>query len=697
MSTTATALPLAPGLRGRWPEITVVAGIVFIVALLVLPLPPFVLDLLLAASITSSLIMFLVALHTTDPLEFSVFPTALLLMTLFRLALNVSSTRLILSRGQAGHVIQAFGQFVVGGNYAVGIVLFVILVIINFVVITKGAGRIAEVAARFTLDAMPGRQMSIDADLSAGLIDDTEARRRRSEISRQADFYGAMDGAAKFVRGDAIAGLLITAINILGGIFIGVVQRGLPFSRAVSQYTVLTVGDGLANQVPALIVSTAAGIMVTYSAGGVRLGAAMITQVARQPRAMWLSSAFLAGLAIVPGMPTIPFLALAAVAALGARAATRHNEEAQRTVQVTPQAEAKAPVPVDTTVQDLLQVDPVELEVGYGLIPLVDERHGGDLLERIRMLRKQAATELGILVPRIRIRDDIRLGASEYVVRLRGSEVARGEIMPRMLLALDAGGTSQRVDGIPTQDPSFGMPGVWIMPPQKEQAETAGYVVVEPGTVISTHLMETLKSNAAELLGRQDVQAMLDSLKRTYPALVDEIVPARVSLGVLHRVLQRLLRERVPIRDLVTILEAVADVADSTKDPEILVEHVRRSLGKVISEQHVDEAGTLRGIVLSPRLEATLMGFFSPRGNKGPASLPGPDQLTDLMRRLDALARKHGGDGHPVVLVTPPTLRVGVRRLLEPVLPNIPVLSLAELPPQVTLDTVAVWDWNDAG
>jgi flagellar biosynthesis protein FlhA len=686
---------MPPALRGRAAEIGVVSAILCVVALLVLPLPPFMLDLLLAASISSSLVVLLVALHTTDPLEFSVFPTALLLMTLFRLALNVSSTRLILSRGEAGSVIAAFGEFVVGGNYVVGIVLFVILVLINFVVITKGAGRIAEVAARFTLDAMPGRQMSIDADLSAGLIADDEARRRRLEISRQADFYGSMDGAAKFVRGDAIAGLLITVINILGGIFIGVAQRGMPFSSAIEQYTVLTVGDGLVNQVPALIVSTAAGIMVTYSAGGTRLGAAIVAQVSRQPSALWLAAAAMGTLAVVPGLPTIPFLALSGVSALGARAASKREREIEHAAQVTSQAELTPVVAADTTMQDLLQVDPVELEVGYGLIPLVDDRHGGDLLERIRLLRKQAATDLGILVPRIRIRDDVRLGASEYIVRLRGSEVARGEIMPRMLLALDAGGVGRAVDGIPTHDPSFGMPGVWVSPQQREEAETAGYMVVDPATVVSTHLMETLKSNAAELLGRQDVQSLLDTLKRTYPALVEEIVPARVSLGVLHRVLQRLLRERVPIRDLVTILEALADIAEQTKDPEIMAEQARRALGKAIVEQYTDATGTVRGIVLSPRLEAALMGFFSPRQGKG-GVLPGPDQLTDLMRQLDALTRRHGTSGMPVVVVTPPTLRVGVRRLLEPVLPAVPVISLAELPPQVTLDTVAIWDWTDA-
>jgi flagellar biosynthesis protein FlhA len=696
MSTVAASIPTAPQAKWRTSEVAVVVGVVLVLALLVLPLPPFLLDLLLAASIASSVIVLLVALYTTDPLEFSVFPTALLLLTLFRLALNVSSTRLILARGEAGEVIEAFGNFVIGGNYAVGIILFIILIIINFVVITKGAGRIAEVAARFTLDAMPGRQMSIDADLSAGLIDDTEARRRRQEISREADFYGSMDGAAKFVRGDAIAGLLIAAINIIGGIFIGVVQRGMPLARAADHYTILTVGDGLVSQVPALIVSTAAGIMVTYSSGGSRLGSAVVAQIGRQPRAMWLASGFLATLGLVPGLPTVPFLTLAALAAIGARAATQQETDAGVALQIaTAKAQEVAELPpAENTVGDLLQVDPVELEVGYGLIPLVDERQGGDLLDRIRLLRKQAAMDLGILIPRIRIRDDIRLAPNEYVIRLRGSEIARTELMPRMLLALDTGGAFDTVDGIPTQDPSFGMNGVWVQPQQREAAEAAGYVVVEPSTVVSTHIMETLKAHASELLGRQDVQELIEALKKSYPALVEEVVPAKVSPGVLHRVLQRLLRERVPIRDLVTILESLADVADQTKDPEALNEHVRRALGKAIAEQYADETGTVRGIAISPRLEMALMGFFSPRAAKNPQALPSPEQLTDLLRRLDAIARAHG-DGRPLPLISPPGLRVGIRRLIEPVLPNIPVISLAELPPQVNVQSVALWDLSD--
>lgn len=679
-------------LDGLWKhaEVAVVLGIVFVVVLLVLPLPPVLLDLMLTVSIASSIVLLLAAIYTRDPLELSVFPSLLLVLTLFRLALNVSSTRLILSEGEAGKVIEAFGQFVIGGNYAVGVVIFLILIAINFIVITKGAGRVAEVAARFTLDAMPGRQMSIDADLNAGLIDDAEARRRREEIAREADFYGAMDGSAKFVRGDAIAGLLITGINIVGGIFIGMAQRGMSIGEALSRYTILTVGDGLVSQIPALIISTAAGIMVTHSAsesGG--LGRAIARQLAGQPKAMWVASGVLASLGLVPGLPALPFLALAGTLALVAQAASRREEAAA--VALAPAAPAALePAPKESPVLDLLQIDPVELEVGYGLIALVDESQGGDLLERIRLLRKQAALELGVLIPPIRIRDDVRLLPNEYVVKIRGSEIARSELMPRMVLALDTGGVTRPIEGIETRDPSFGMPARWIAPAKRVEAEAAGYVVVEPTTVVATHLMETLKAHADELLGRQDVQELVNTLKESYPALVEEVVPAKVSLGVLHRVLQRLLRERVPIRDLVTILEALADVADQNQDPESLTEHVRRALGKVIADQHTDETGTIRAITVGPRLEVALMGLFSPRQGKG--GVIEPDTLTEILRGLDELVRTHGAEGRSVPVVTPPGLRVGIRRLIEPVMPNVPVLSLAELPPHINLQSIATWE-----
>lgn len=677
-------------------EIFIVLGIVFVVGLLVLPLPPFLLDLFLALSIGASLLTLLVALYAERKLDFSSFPTVLLILTLYRLALNVSSTRLILGSGEGGRVIEAFGEFVVGGNYVVGAVIFLILVAINFIVITKGAGRVAEVAARFTLDALPGRQMSIDGDLSAGLIDDDTARKRRDEVSREADFFGAMDGAAKFVRGDAIASLLITGINIIGGLFVGVVQRGLPLEQALSQYTILTVGDGLVSQIPALVISTAAGIMVTSSSGEGRIAGVIIRQVGREPMPMWIASGFLGSLAVIPGLPTLPFLALSGGAALAARYRVGQLRQEESVPEEVEQAEEGSEARESSPVHDLLQIDAVELEVSYSLIPLIDERQGGDLLSRIKLLRKQAAIEMGILVPPIRIRDDVRLESNVYVVKIRGTEVARGEVMPRMLLGIDTGAVIDEIEGEDTFDPSFGMPAKWISERTRVDAEAAGYLVVEPSTVLATHLMETLKENAADLLGRQDVQEMVDALRESYPVLVDEVVPNRVPLGVLHRVLQRLLQERVPIRDMVTVLETLADVSEQTKDPEVLTEYVRRALSNAIGETHMGPDGSIRAITIGPGLEAALMGVFSPRANRASSEILDPDSLTALLGNLDDLTRAYAEDGRPIPVITPPGLRVGVRKLIEPVLPHVPVISLAELPPQATLQSVATWEMPNA-
>jgi flagellar biosynthesis protein FlhA len=677
-------------------EVGLAVAVVFVIGLLIVPLPGVMLDMLLVTSISLSLVVLLSALYTTNPLEFSSFPGLLLLLTLFRLALNVASTRLILTHGEAGHVIQAFGEFVIGGNYAVGLVLFLILIGINFIVITKGAGRVAEVAARFTLDAMPGKQMAIDADLNAGLIDETDARRRREEISRQADFYGAMDGSSKFVKGDAIAALIITFINIIGGIFIGVVQKGLPFSQAVSTYTILTVGEGLVSQIPSLVVSTAAGIMVTHSAGSTQMGTVVASQMTKHPRAMWIAASVLALFSIVPGLPMLPFLSLATVLGLLARSASAaEKKRAQNAISALTAPKADSPASTDP-MKDLLQIDPIELEVGYALIPLVDERQGGDLLDRISMLRKQAAVELGILIPPVRIRDDIRLPSNEYVIKLRGSEMARGEVMPRFLMALNTGAVVSPIEGIDAVDPSFGMPARWIATNRRADAEAYGYVVVEPSTVVATHLMEVLKANAAELLGRQDVQEMVETLKKTHPALVDDIVPTKISLGTLHRVLQRLLRERIPIRDLVTILEALGDSADTTKDPEALTEHVRRSLSNVIARLYSEPDSSVRGITMGPRLEQALTGLFSPRTVQPGVALLSPDALARMLRDLNEMSQAYSSEGRPVPLVTPPSLRVGVRRLIEPVLPSLPVISLAELPTAVNLHSVATWEMANA-
>lgn len=689
---TAAAMPM-PGVSSanKRAEVAVAVAVVFVIALIVVPLPPVLLDLCLAASMGLSLVVLLVALYTTNPLDFSSFPALLLLLTLFRIGLNVSSTRLILTHGHAGKVIEAFGQFVIGGNYAVGIVIFLLLIGINFIVITKGAGRIAEVGARFTLDAMPGKQMAIDADLSAGLIDEKEARTRRDEISRTADFYGAMDGASKYVKGDAVLGIMVVIVNVLGGIFIGVIQRGMDITKAASTYTILTVGDGLVSQIPALIISTAAGLMVTSATGGDRMGVVISRQLGMHPRAMWIASAVLASFGFVPGLPLLPFLALSGAFGLLARNATKNETQRFQLAQVIDAPLLDTPAPSDP-MRDLLQIDPIELEVGYALIPLVDESQGGDLLERISLLRKQAALELGILVPPIRIRDDIRLPANEYLIKLRGSEVARAEVLPRFMMALNTGGVVAEIDGMETVDPSFGMQARWIAGARRTEAEALGYVVVEPSTVIATHLLETLKGSASELLGRQEVQEMIEQLKKTHPALVEEIIPNKVSLSVLHRVLQRLLRERVPIRDLVTILEAVGDGAEATKDPEALTEIVRRSLVNVIARMFADGNGVVRGITIGARLESALTGLFSPRSTVTNAPLLTPDSLAAMLRDLNGLATAFAVDGRPLPLITPPSLRVGVRRLIEPVLPSLPIVSLAELPPAITLSSVATWE-----
>jgi len=681
--------------RGR-AESGMAIAVLAVVGLLVVPLPGVLLDLCLALSIAVSLVVLLVALGTRDPLEFSSFPALLLVMTVFRLALNVSSTRLILTKGEAGKVIEAFGHFLIGGNYAVGVVIFLILIGINFIVVTKGAGRVAEVAARFALDAMPGKQMAIDADLGAGLIDEKEAKRRREEIAKLADFHGAMDGSSKFVKGDAIAAIVITLVNVVGGIVVGVAQRGLPLSKAAATYTILSVGDGMVSQVPALITSVAAGLMVTAAGQEQRIGTMITGQLGAHPRALYMTAGVLATFAVIPGLPMLPFLVLAGGTALVGRSAAQARARAEALVEETATAAAveEAP-PAPDPMKDLLQIDPIELEVGYALIPLVDERQGGDLLERISLLRKQSALELGILIPPVRIRDDIRLPSNEYVIKLRGSESARGEVLPRFLLALDTGGVVQAVDGMDTVDPSFGMPAKWIAAARRADAEQCGYVVVEPTTVVATHLIEVLKANAAELLGRQDVQEMVEALKKSHPALVDEVVPNKISLGTLHRVLQRLLRERVPIRDLVTILEAVGDAADATKDPEHLAEHARRALANVIARLFAGPDGAVRGITLGPRLEQALTGLFSPRSAApGGMALLTPDGLAGLLRDLNEQSTGQSLDGRPLPLIVPPSLRVGVRRLVEPVLPALPVVSLAELPAQVTLQAAGMWEMH---
>ncbi len=536
-------------------------------------------------------------------LQFSIFPSLLLITTLFRLALNVSSTRLILLQGYAGEIIRAFGNFVVGGNYVVGFVVFLILVVIQFIVITKGAERVAEVAARFTLDAMPGKQMSIDADLNAGLIDEKEARRRRAEIEREADFYGAMDGASKFVKGDAIAGLVITAINIIGGFAVGVGQRGMGLGEALQHYTLLTVGDGLVTQIPALLIATATGIIITRAASEANMGRDVSHQLLSEPRVLAIAAGVLVLFAVVPGLPTVPFLVLSLLfGLLGYASSRRHQERQVQEMEKEAQREAEEAKKPER-VSALLKLDAIELEIGYSLIPLVDANQGGDLLDRITMIRRQIAIELGLVVPPIRIRDNMQLGPNAYVIKIKGIEVGRGELMPGHYLAMESGPVSKRVSGIETREPAFGLPALWIPEEAKEEAELAGYTVVDSPSIIATHLTEIIRSNAAELLGRQDVKKLLDELKEDHAALVDEVVPELLTVGEVQRVLQNLLREGVPIRDLVTILETLGDFAWATKDQIFLTEKVREALARQISKQYTNDQGYIPVITLDPAWE----------------------------------------------------------------------------------------------
>jgi flagellar biosynthesis protein FlhA len=690
----AAGAPNRPALAGG--ELAVPLGLIAVVVIMVVPLPAFLIDVLLALSISLALIILVVSMYTQRPLEFSTFPSVLLVVTLFRLALNVASTRLILLHGHegpdaAGHVIQAFGSFVVGGSYVVGVVVFLILVVINFAVITKGAGRIAEVAARFTLDAMPGKQLAIDADLNAGLVTEREARARRRAVEEEADFYGAMDGASKFVRGDAVAGLIITAVNILGGFVIGVVQQGVDVASAAQTYTVLSVGDGLVSQLPALLVSTAAGIVVTRAASGADLGSEVAGQLLTSPRVLWLVSAILAALALLPGLPFLPFLLLAAATA--AWAGTRTEAE-----RPPAEGEAAAPgAPREERPETLLPLDAMELEVGFELVPLVDPGTGpappgGDLVTRIQALRRQLATEMGFVVPPIHIRDNLQLRPAEYVVLLRGVEVARGEIRPGQGLAIDPGTVQAPVPGVPTREPAFGLPALWIAGADRERAQLAGYTVVDGATVVITHLTEVVRRHAHELLGRQEVQQLLDLVAKTHPKVVEELVPQQLTVGGVQKVLQALLREGVSIRDLVSILEALGDHAPRTKDADVLTGHARQALARAITRRLVGADGTLGVLTLAAPLERTLLEGVQ-RAEEGGLLAVEPALAQRLVARLGGWMERFAAQGASPVLLCSGALRPHLRRLVERILPSLAVVAPEEIAASVrirSLGTVAV-------
>ena len=585
-------------------DVVIAFGVIGIVLMIIIPLPKIMLDLLLALNITISIVIILITMFTTNVLQLSVFPTLLLVTTLFRLGLNISSTRLILTEADAGTIVSAFGDFVIRGNYVVGIIIFLIIVVIQFMVITNGAGRVSEVSARFTLDAMPGKQMSIDADLNSGMIDDAMAKKRRQDLQAEADFYGAMDGASKFVKGDAIAGIIVTIINIIGGIIIGVMFNGMDAGTAAQTYTKLTVGDGLVSQVPALLISTASGILVTRSGNDETFGDTVSNQLTAFPVATGIASAVMLFLGLVPNMPKIPFFV--AAVAMGGLTYLLYKEDAAKQVEevITEeeeimQQERKEP----ENVMNLISVEAMEVEIGYGLIPLADESSGGDLLQRIASVRRQCAIEMGIVVQPIRIRDNLQLKTNEYIIKIRGTKVVSSELMPSMLLCMDPTGENSDLPGIKTIEPTFGLPAVWINKDQREDAEIKGLTVVDPTTVMVTHLTETIKNHSYELLGRQEVKLIVDNAKEKYSAVVEELIPDLLTIGELQKVLQNLLREKVPIKDIVTIMESLADNARNTRDLEVLTEYVRFSLSRTICNTVVDENRTINVVTLDPVIE----------------------------------------------------------------------------------------------
>lgn len=663
-------------------DMIVALAVVGILIVMVLPLPAILMDLLLSLSIAISVVLLLTAVYTQKSLEFSVFPSLLLITTLFRLSLNVATTRLILLKGAdqgvaaAGEVIRSFGEFVVGGNYAVGIIVFIILVIINFIVITKGAGRVAEVAARFTLDAMPGKQMSIDADLNAGIINEEEAKRRRAEIAREADFYGAMDGASKFVRGDAIAGILIVLVNVIGGIIIGTLQKGLSLSEAASIYTLLTVGDGLVTQIPALIVSTAAGMIVTRTASGKSLGVEFTSQLFSQPKTIAVSGFIMFIMALVPGLPTVPFLFLAVV--MGAIAYQLNQRDEKTQEEKRQKEEVENLKPKKEKLESLLPIDPLELEVGYGLISIVDAEQNGELLERITHIRKQFALDMGVIIPPLRIRDNLQLKPGEYVIQLKGVVIGQGELMVDHLLAMDPGNVSEKIPGTPTVEPAFGLPAIWITPKQKDRAQYLGYTVVDLSTVIATHLTELIRKHSAELLGRQEIQNLVEVVKQSHPKVVEELLPSLLSIGVILKVCQNLLRENVSIRDLRTILEILADYAAMTKDPQILTEYVRAGLGRSITRKLVTVTGELPLLTLERGVEEKIAGSII-HTDQGPQLSLDPNFVQSLVQELNQQAENMVLMNSQAILLVSPVIRAHVRQLIEKFIPHLVVLSHNEI------------------
>jgi flagellar biosynthesis protein FlhA len=667
--------------HGTSSELVTVICVIGVLVVMIIPLPSIILDFLLALNITLAITILLIAMYTIKPLDFFIFPPLLLVTTLFRLSLNVASTRLILLHGNegvlaAGKVIKSFGSFVVGGNYVVGMIVFIILVIVNFVVITKGATRIAEVAARFTLDAMPGKQMGVDADLNAGLIDEDEAKARRAMITKESEFHGSMDGAAKFVRGDAIAGIIITVINIIGGFIIGVLQQKMSIIDAAQNYTLLTVGDGLVSQIPALTISTAAGIVVSRAASEETMGKDFARQFFNYPKAIYVSALTVFFFGLIPGLPHIPFILLSiliggSVYLLGGRKQGLEIKEIEGKKKETME---DGPEPVE----HLLIVDPLELEVGYGLISLVDREQGGKFLDRVRLIRRQFALEMGMVIPPIHIRDNLQLNSSEYQILLKGVKIAGAELMMNHYLAMDPGDISRKIEGVETVEPAFNIPAVWIPEERKEEAKLSGYTVVDDATIMATHLTEVIRKHASELLGRQEVQNLLDNLSRSYPKAVEELMPTLLSLGIVQKVMQNLIRERISIRDLLTIVETLADYAVLTKDPDLLTEYVRNKLSRSIISPYIGEDGFLKLITMDPGVEDLLLQGIQKAEHGSYLSID-PKIADSIIASIKQEAEKAMSKNIQPILLTSPVIRRHLKKMVEYFIPSLMVLSQSEL------------------
>ena len=667
-------------------------GVVLIVVMLVVPLPPMLLDFFITLNISAGIAVVVATLYLNRALDFAAFPSLLLLTTMFRLAINVSVTRLILTTGDAGHVIRAFGEFVVGGNVIVGLVIFFILVVIQFVVVTNGASRVAEVGARFTLDAMPGKQMAIDADLNAGLITDDEARRRRAEIAREADFYGSMDGASKFVRGDAIAAIVIVLINLIGGLAVGIMQMRMPFNEAIQHFSLLTIGDGLAAQIPALLISVATGILVTRAASDRDLGSDVAGQILKQRKAPLVAGGAILAFALVPGLPKIPFIVIGGLLFFigwQLRRSDAADREAEEARAAAADAEGSAAAQPRDAALEALPIDPLELSIGFGLVRLVDQHSGGTLLSRVSVIRRQIATELGMVIPPVRIHDELGLDSHEYVMKVRGTEVARGSIMAGHQLAMDPGDAVGQLSGVPTTEPAFGLPATWVSDSQRAEAEALGYTVVDGESVIVTHLTEMIRAHAAELLTRQDTRQLLDQLKESNEAVVNEVVPDMLTLGEIQRVLQNLLAEGVSIRDLGTIVEAIGDKARLTRDPALLSEYARQALGRTITAPYVDESQRLRAIALDPAIEQEIAASIS-QTSDGEYLAMDPVRAQALVGALRTQVEHAVARGSRPVLLCSARVRRHMRRLVEQAIPHLAVCSYNEIAPGITVETIGV-------